>query len=83
MSDKLMKTCERCGARWMGGQHYWSTGLPGNEYALNNLVCNLAKDDRCINPKKKDGEYPSADSWAKREAFIRKETENMNQKFGF
>ena len=35
------KTCPKCGATWIGGQHYWSgTGKLGNELDLAGLVCN-------------------------------------------
>ena len=45
------RTCPKCGATWIGGQHYWSgTGKLGNELDLAGLVCNKFGDDRCINP---------------------------------
>jgi hypothetical protein len=45
------RQCETCGARWMGGQHYWTTGKPGNELDLAGLVCNrLPSDKPCANP---------------------------------
>jgi CobQ-like glutamine amidotransferase family enzyme len=56
--------CEKCGAIWLNGQHYWSgTGVKGNELDLAGLVCNNFSDDRCINPcRGQDG----GDTWAKR-----------------
>ena len=45
------KTCPKCGATWIGGQHYWSgTGKLGNELDLAGLVCNNLGDETCINP---------------------------------
>jgi len=45
------KTCPKCGATWIGGQHYWSgTGKLGNELDLAGLVCNSFGDETCINP---------------------------------
>jgi hypothetical protein len=44
------KTCPKCGATWIGGQHYWSgTGKLGNELDLAGLVCNSFGDETCIN----------------------------------
>ena len=49
------KACNKCGARWMDGQLYWSTGAQAKELDLAGLVCNnLTEDDpdinECINP---------------------------------
>ena len=45
------KTCPKCGATWIGGQHYWAgTGKLGNELDLAGLVCNNHGDETCINP---------------------------------
>jgi hypothetical protein len=47
------KTCPKCGANWIDGQHYWTgTNKLGNEDDLAGLVCNKLGDDRCINPKR-------------------------------
>jgi len=46
------KSCPKCGATWMEGQHYWSTGALGNEDDLAGLVCNKLGNDDCINPKR-------------------------------
>ena len=46
------KTCAKCGAQWINGQHYWSTGKEGNEVDLAGLVCNNLGDDDCINPSR-------------------------------
>lgn len=58
------KECEKCGALWINGQHYWAgTGKLGNELDLAGLVCNKLGDDRCINPcRGMDG----GQTWAKR-----------------
>ena len=58
------KTCPKCGATWIGGQHYWSgTGRVGNELDLAGLVCNSIGDFQCINPKKGQ---EGGDTWQKR-----------------
>jgi len=46
-----IKICQKCGATWIDGQHYWTgTNKPGNELDLAGLVCNKLGDDNCINP---------------------------------
>ena len=59
MTDELSssssdtKTCPKCEATWIGGQHYWTgTGKLGNELDLAGLVCNSFGDETCINPCK-------------------------------
>lgn len=48
-----IKTCPKCGAQWIGDQHYWSgTNKKGNETELASLVCDRFGDDTCINPVK-------------------------------
>jgi hypothetical protein len=38
------KTCPKCGATWIDGQHYWTgTNKKGNETELASLVCNNMK----------------------------------------
>ena len=72
-SDFSMKReeCPRCGALWLNGQHYWSTGKIGNEKDLSNLVCGQKDFNDCINPIHKRGHtYGEADSWIKRAHFI-------------
>ena len=68
MSEKVLglpsKVCSKCGACWIGGQHYWSgTGNKGNELDLAGLVCNAIETTECINPMR--GER-GGDTWAKR-----------------
>lgn len=48
------KVCDRCGAKWIDGVHFWSTGARGNEADLAGLVCNTIDEPNCINPKKGD-----------------------------
>ena len=59
------KICYKCGATWLGGQHYWSgTGNKGNELDLAGLVCNNLKDTtNCINPLRNE---IGGDTWEKR-----------------
>ena len=45
------KQCGKCGAKWIDGQLYWSTGALAKEEDLAGLVCNKFGDDQCINPK--------------------------------
>ena len=63
------KTCKKCGATWIDGQHYWSgTGKKGNELDLAGLVCNKLGNDDCINPLRgQDG----GDTWEDRMHVIR------------
>lgn len=47
------KTCPKCGACWIGGQHYWSgTQKVGDETQLASLVCDKFNYPECINPSK-------------------------------
>ncbi len=53
--DKIPnKTCSKCGAHWIEGQLYWSTGAKGTDLDLAGLVCNSISDEdptvgECIN----------------------------------
>ena len=63
----LCQSCPRCGAKFLGGQLYWSTGKPGSPLDLAGLVCNRANDKACINPERgREG----GDTWEKRSARI-------------
>ncbi len=65
------KECEKCGAVWLDGQHYWHTGAIGDNKTLSNLVCGIAESTLCINPEHKKGHiYGEADTWEKRRAFV-------------
>ena len=65
------KECEKCGAVWLDGQHYWHTGAAGDNKTLSNLVCGIVESNLCINPEHKKGHiYGEADTWEKRRAFI-------------
>ena len=49
------KTCNKCGAKWLNGQVFWSTGAQGKDIDLAGLVCNnISTEDpdytECINP---------------------------------
>jgi len=80
-SDLSLKRdeCPRCGAIWLNGQHYWSTGALGNEKDLSNLVCGQKDFKDCINPSHKTGHvYGEADSWEKRAGTIRKLDREMD-----
>jgi hypothetical protein len=59
--------CERCGATWINGVHYWRTGKPGNELDLAGLVCNPVNDPRCPNRMKGQS---GGQTWEQRRAFI-------------
>jgi hypothetical protein len=63
--------CGVCGAVWLGGRHIWSTGRPGNNKDLSNLVCGIKDSPDCINPEHKNAHiYAEADTWEKRKNFI-------------
>jgi hypothetical protein len=58
------KTCPKCGACWIGGQHFWSgTNKKGDETELASLVCDKFGDDTCINPARGT---TKGDGWEKR-----------------
>lgn len=48
-----IKTCPKCSAQWIDGQHYWTgTNKKGNDTELASLVCDKFGDNTCINPCK-------------------------------
>ena len=65
------KLCPKCGAKWMEGKHYWSTGSAGSEADLAGLVCdNLPSEDihLCINPAR--GTDHGGQTWEYRRGVI-------------
>ena len=47
------KSCLKCGATWIEGQLYWSTGAKGTNEDLAGLVCNQVDEvEKCINPSR-------------------------------
>jgi len=63
MEDKKIAVCSKCGASWIDGQLFWSTGKEGDPHDLAGLVCNNLGDETCINPCKGS---TSGDSWERR-----------------
>ena len=63
------RTCPKCGAHWINGQLFWSTGAPGKEEDLAGLVCNNLKDEEelCINASKGS---ELGQTWEYRRGFI-------------
>ena len=64
------KTCSKCGAKWLDGQLFWSTGAIGKEEDLAGLVCNNLKpgeEEECINEKRG---AEGGDTWEYRRGFI-------------
>jgi len=58
------RICPKCGACWIGDQHFWSgTNKKGNETELASLVCDKFGDDTCINPAQGT---TKGDGWKKR-----------------
>ena len=63
--------CPKCGATWLNGQHYWSTGRMGDTKTLSNLVCGVVPGPGCINKDYKKGHiYGEKDTWESRMKFI-------------
>ena len=68
MSEINTKTCPKCGACWIGNQHYWAgTNKLGNETELASLVCDRFGDATCINPAQGT---TKGDGWENRAAFM-------------
>ena len=68
--------CPKCGATWIGGEHYWSgTGKKGNELDLAGLVCNKLGDHQCINPLKG---FDGGVTWEERVTTLNKMEEELN-----
>ena len=66
-----IKECEKCGAKWLNGQLFWSTGKPGTEEDLAGLVCNALVDEDdivlCANEKRGD---TTGTTWEYRRGYI-------------
>jgi hypothetical protein len=59
-----IRTCPKCEAKWINGQHYWTgTNQKGDETQLASLVCDMVKHPDCINPKRNT---TKGDGWEKR-----------------
>ena len=69
------KQCPKCGAKWINGQLYWSTGKPASELDLAGLVCNKFSDDQCINSLK--GEEGGI-TWEKRLEQMQRDLEEFD-----
>ena len=63
MDKQAVSECPKCGASWVAGQLYWSTGKEGCPHDLAGLVCNNYGDASCINPVKGSD---SGDTWENR-----------------
>ena len=78
-SDLSLKRveCPKCHAVWINGQHYWHTGLVGNEVDLASLVCQNLGNEQCINPQK---HVEGGDTWKKRLQDIDKMVKEMKER---
>ena len=69
--DKIPnKTCSKCGAHWIEGQLYWSTGAKGKDEDLAGLVCNNLPPDaipECINTERGSD---TGQTWEYRRGFV-------------
>lgn len=70
-------TCPTCGAKWLGGQLYWSTGKVGDPHDLAGLVCNALEGygynkNGCINPCKGS---TSGQTWEHRQRMLKDDYE--------
>jgi len=83
VSDFSLKReeCPKCGAVWLNGQHIWTgTGKVGDPEVLSNLVCTTVNAPDCINKSYKKGHiYGEKDTWAKRKAFIDRESQSWGE----
>ena len=66
-----IKSCEKCGAKWIDSQLFWSTGKLGTDEDLAGLVCNTLLEqsdiDLCINSKRGD---TSGITWEYRRGYM-------------
>ena len=73
------KTCNKCGAKWMEGILFWSTGAQGKNEDLAGLVCNNLPPEavsECINPARGDD---SGTTWAYRRGYVDGAMEEMTR----
>lgn len=70
----MNKTCGKCGANWIDGQHYWYTGKMGNESDLAGLVCDKLGNNECVNPLR--GTKHEGDTWENRSTLFIGEDED-------
>ena len=62
------KSCPKCGAQWIDGQLFWSTGKAGTDADLAGLVCDNSGGEECINETK--GTVHSGQTWEKRLGYL-------------
>ena len=71
------KICKKCGAHWINGQLYWSTGAKAQEVDLAGLVCNNLGDENCINPEKGT---EGGQTWAERAKKVEQLAEELDRR---
>tara|TARA_B100001063_G_C16303430_1_gene329480 strand:+ start:90 stop:323 length:234 start_codon:yes stop_codon:yes gene_type:complete len=70
------KQCPKCGAKWISGQLYWSTGKEASELDLAGLVCNNLGDDTCINELRGES---GGTTWEKRIEEVKRRLSEFEQ----
>ena len=77
METPELKMCPKCGAKWINGQLYWSTGNKGTMADLAGLVCDQLREDQdqCINELR--GTNHGGDTWEKRSAKLDEITQEI------
>jgi len=63
-----VKSCPKCGAKFIEDNLYWDGGNKGKKEDLAGLVCDVNGDETCINELK--GTDHNGDTWQKREGFL-------------